>query len=205
MLKIDQKIVSQRIVEETPAPKEQEPARLEPYTRPRVVEGRTYKLKIPTQENALYVTINDVVMDDGTRRPIEIFLNSKNMQNFQWITALTRLVSSIFRQPLDFAFMIEELKSVFDPTGGHFLPNGGGLCPSVVANIGLIIEDHCKHIGLIETPELDDSTKAHLEKKAEQAKEQGVKGTKCPKCGEMAMVRMDNCETCLSCAWSKCG
>lgn len=206
MVKIDQKIVGVSVSKEPAKKKEEQPLpKWEPFARPGTVSGKTYKIKPPTYSDALYITINDIELPDGTRRPIEMFLNSKNMESFQWIVALTKLVSAIFRQPGDFLFMIEELKGVFDPKGGHFLPNGGGLCPSVVAHIGLIIEEHCTGLGLIEKPHLDEGQKELIDKKRAEADERGIKGTECPKCHAMAMVRLDNCETCLECGWSKCG
>jgi hypothetical protein len=54
----------------------------EGITRPEDIAGRTYKIKLPNEEHATYVTINDVVLNQGTRneeiRPFEIFINSKN-------------------------------------------------------------------------------------------------------------------------------
>jgi len=66
----------------------------EQIERPEVLVGSTYKIKSPLFEHALYVTINDIVLNQGTahesRRPFEIFINSKNMDHFQWVVAITR-------------------------------------------------------------------------------------------------------------------
>jgi len=32
------------------------------------------------------------------RRPFEVFINSKNLDHFQWIVALTRVISAVFRK-----------------------------------------------------------------------------------------------------------
>jgi formylmethanofuran:tetrahydromethanopterin formyltransferase len=94
----------------------------EPLSRPEKLVGNTYKINTPVTEHALYITINDVVMNEGTpqehRRPFEIFINSKNMDHFQWIVALTRVMSAVFRKGGDVTFLVEELHSVFDPSGG---------------------------------------------------------------------------------------
>src|SRR4249920_1165835 len=130
----------------------------EKVERPDTLIGATYKIKSPLFEHALYVTINDIVLNQGTeyemRRPFEIFINSKNMDHFQWIVALTRIMSAVFRKGGDVTFLVEELKAVFDPRGGYFKA-GGVYMPSLVAELGAIIEQHLKSIGLMHDPELD--------------------------------------------------
>jgi hypothetical protein len=130
----------------------------EKVERPETLVGATYKIKSPLFEHALYVTINDIVLNMGTeyelRRPFEIFINSKNMDHFQWIVALTRIMSAVFRKGGDVTFLVEELKAVFDPRGGYFKA-GGVYMPSIVAELGAIIEQHLKSIGLLHDPELD--------------------------------------------------
>ncbi|HEX6832298.1 MAG TPA: NrdJb [Rudaea sp.] len=130
----------------------------EKVERPDTLIGATYKIKSPLFEHALYVTINDIVLNPGTehelRRPFEIFINSKNMDHFQWIVALTRIMSAVFRKGGDVTFLVEELKAVFDPRGGYFKA-GGVYMPSIVAELGAIVEQHLKMIGLLHDPELD--------------------------------------------------
>ncbi|MEK0325728.1 MAG: hypothetical protein QQN63_08490, partial [Nitrosopumilus sp.] len=69
----------------------------ESIQRPELLSGTTYKIKSPTSDHALYVTINDLTLNAGTEheviRPFEIFVNSKNMEQFQWVVALTRVIS----------------------------------------------------------------------------------------------------------------
>ena len=50
----------------------------QPLDRPDVIEDRTYKIIWPDSDHAIYITVNDDVQD-GRRRPFEIFINSKNM------------------------------------------------------------------------------------------------------------------------------
>jgi hypothetical protein len=129
----------------------------EQLERPERLIGATYKIKSPLFEHALYVTINDMVLNEGTeyelRRPFEIFINSKSMDHFQWIVALTRIMSAVFRKGGDVTFLVEEMKAVFDPRGGYF-KSGGVYMPSIVAEIGAVVEDHLKQIGLILDPEI---------------------------------------------------
>src|ERR1700744_2530622 len=203
----------------------------EKVERPDTLIGATYKIKSPLFEHALYVTINDIVLNPGTehelRRPFEIFINSKNMDHFQWIVALTRITSAVFRKGGDVTFLVEEMKAVFDPRGGYFKA-GGVYMPSIVAEIGTVIEQHMKMIGLIHDPEMDESTKrliaekrAAYEAAANPAPKQGVTEAAKPaaesstgfppgatmvgKGNPPALVLMDGCQTCLNCGYSKCG
>ena len=134
----------------------------ESVERPAVLIGATYKIKSPLVEHALYVTVNDIVLNAGTphelRRPFEVFINSKNMDHFQWIVALTRIMSAVFRKGGDVTFLVEELKAVFDPRGGYFKA-GGVYMPSIVAEIGCVIETHLKTIGLLHDPEMSAEQK----------------------------------------------
>jgi hypothetical protein len=134
----------------------------ESVERPDTLVGSTFKIKSPLFEHALYVTINDIVLNAGTaheqRRPFEIFINSKNMDHFQWIVALTRIMSAVFRKGGDVTFLVEEMKAVFDPRGGYF-KSGGVYMPSIVAEIGTVVEQHMKNIGMIHDPEMDEATR----------------------------------------------
>jgi hypothetical protein len=203
----------------------------ESVERPETLIGSTFKIKSPLFEHALYVTINDIVLNLGTphelRRPFEIFINSKNMDHFQWIVALTRILSAVFRKGGDVTFIVEELKAVFDPRGGYF-KSGGVYMPSIVAEIGAVIEQHMKNIGLIHDPEMDDATRRLIADKRAAYESASAKkntdvgagaasssetessgfppgATLCAKCNTQALVLMDGCQTCLNCGYSKCG
>jgi hypothetical protein len=190
----------------------------EPLSRPDKLVGNTYKVKTPVTEHALYITINDIVLHEGTpqehRRPFEIFINSKNMEHFQWIVALTRVMSAVFRKGGDVTFLVEELHSVFDPNGGYF-KKGGKYIPSLVAEIGEVVEQHLQEIGMLKKAEPDQHQKKLIEeKKAEylqkQAGETNAEGFPpgaqlCKKCNTKAAIIMDGCLTCLNCGESKCG
>ena len=139
--------------------------------RPEVLVGSTYKIKSPLVEHAMYVTINDIVLNAGTehesRRPFEIFINCKSMDHFQWIVALTRIMSAVFRKGGDVTFLVEEMKAVFDPRGGYFKA-GGVYMPSLIAELGAIVEEHLKSIGMIHDPEMSAAQRALIEEKRRQ-------------------------------------
>jgi len=228
--KIDKKIVAFKVVkdeeeavEDVPTAPEREIMH-ENVERPEMLLGSTYKIKTPLSEHALYVTINDVILNQGTdheaRQPYEIFINSKSMDQFQWVVALTRVISAVFRKGGDVCFLVEELKAVFDPQGGYF-KKGGKFMPSLVAEIGESIESHMKMIGLIK----DDGPSAHQQKimdekraEYEQKHSKAVQNCDddcdtsfpegsqlCKKCNTKASILMDGCMTCLNCGDSKCG
>ena len=190
----------------------------EPLGRPDQITGSTYKVKTPVTEHALYITINDIVMNEGTpqehRRPFEIFINSKNMEHFQWIVALTRVMSAVFRKGGDITFLVEELESVFDPNGGYY-KKGGKYIPSLVAELGQVVEQHLKNIGMLKSKVPDehqeqliqDKKKEYLEKNSQGLDENGFPkdAQLCHKCSTKAAIMMDGCLTCLSCGESKCG
>ena len=144
-MKISKKITSYKVKAEQleQSPVGQLPTMNETVERPDFLIGSTYKVKTPQSEHALYITINDVVLD-GVHHPYEIFINSKNMDQFQWIIALTRVISAVFRKGGEINFLVDELKGVFDPKGGWF-KKGGVFMPSLVAEIGFVIEKHLKY------------------------------------------------------------
>jgi hypothetical protein len=209
MVNIEQKIVGVALV--GPAAPAVPPCVHEGMERPEVLPGTTYRIKTPLSEHALYVTINDVVLSDGSRRPFEVFINSKAMDHFQWIVALTRIMSAVFRKGGEVAFLVDELRSVFDPKGGYF-KKGGKFMPSLVAEIGDVLEVHLRALGLV-ADDKDPHVEAFLEEKRREvsAAELGIKlvevpgATLCPKCREVAVRVVDGCSTCLSCGDSKCG
>lgn len=212
---------------QTTTPAEQEVADVihmhEKVMRPEILKGYTYKVSTPdhVSEHSLYITINDIILNPGTEheleRPFEVFINSKNMEHFQWIVALTRIISAVFRKGGDVTFLVEELKSVFDPRGGYW-KKGGTFMPSLVGEIGDVIEQHLVKIGLMHAPELDEHQKQLIEEKrkefaltptpADDQEEESSfpeQAQLCKKCSVKAAIVMDGCLTCLNCGDSKCG
>jgi hypothetical protein len=192
----------------------------EKLERPEMLIGSTYKVKTPVSDHAMYVTINDIVLNEGTkheqRRPFEIFINSKNLDHYQWIVALTRIMSAVFRKGGDVTFLVDELKAVFDPRGGYWQP-GGKFMPSIIAELGHIVEKHLIEIGLLKAIGLSEHQEKFIADKRAEFKALGVQkdafaetsfpegAQLCTKCSTAAAVMLDGCMTCLNCGYSKCG
>jgi len=178
--------------------KVEKPADVVPSTelteRPDVLEGSTYKVKMGG-DPAFYVTITDILEDD-LRRPFEVFINTKNPEHIAWSSALTRMVSAIFRRPHDSSFVVEELKNVFDPKGGGWW--NGKYRPSVVAAIGQVIEDHMIYIGYLDAPE---TATPEPEAEAPVVKFPSL----CPQCQGSHYKHEGGCTSCGDCGYSSCG
>jgi hypothetical protein len=221
-IRIEKKITAYEVGQDEPEKPESNVVHMhEKLERPEELRGSTYKIKTPLTEHALYVTINDIVLNAGTEhqkyRPFEIFINSKSMDHFQWVVALTRVISAVFRKGGDVTFLVEELRSVFDPRGGYF--KRGKYTPSLVAELGDVIECHLRSIGLIATEELDEHQKtliankraefenrnASIEEASDTSSEFPPEAQLCNKCMTKAAIKMDGCMTCLNCGDSKCG
>ncbi|GBE43568.1 ribonucleoside-diphosphate reductase NrdZ [bacterium BMS3Bbin10] len=169
----------------------------EPLQRDPSLPGFTYKLKWPDSDHAIYVTVNDIIQD-GRRRPFEIFINSKNLEHYAWTVALTRMISAVFRRGGDVSFVVEELKAVFDPRGGQWME--GRYVPSLLAAIGGIIERHMIDTGFIAPAQSFAPEGAHDGAVVEQMKDLRY----CPKCAQAALVFQEGCHTCRNCGFSKC-
>jgi ribonucleoside-diphosphate reductase alpha chain len=141
--------------------------------RDQVLDGKTYKLKWAGIPHAFYVTINNTAQG----QPFEIFINTQNVESQSWITALTRMISAVFRHGGDVSFVPQELMNIHDPKGGAWVD--GEFVPSLMAAIGRIVAKHMDQtIGTGET---------------------------CSDCGENAVIYTGGCYTCTSCGHSKCG
>jgi ribonucleoside-diphosphate reductase alpha chain len=171
-----------------------------PLDRPAELEGLTYKVRWPDLDHAFYITINDV-MEGGRRRPFEIFINSKNMEHYAWTVALTRMISVVFRRGGDVAFVVEELKAVFDPRGGQWME--GRYVPSLLAAIGEVIERHMIEIGFLAREEriVNEAQRAVA---AEIAAVGGARVRRCPRWSTPGFVRFEGCDTCMACGYSRC-
>jgi ribonucleoside-diphosphate reductase alpha chain len=185
----------------------------QPLQREPVLEGLTYKLRWPSSDHAIYITINDI-NQAGRRRPFEIFINSKNLEHYAWTVALTRMISAIFRRGGDVTFVVEELKAVFDPQGGQWI--NGRYVPSLLAAIGGIVETHMLRIGFL-APSPEDARLAEpFAMAASQDRAVGstpeggsagplARGRICPRCNHPALHHREGCWVCNNCSYSKCG
>ncbi|HMA13184.1 MAG TPA: adenosylcobalamin-dependent ribonucleoside-diphosphate reductase, partial [Kiloniellaceae bacterium] len=170
----------------------------DPLARPEVLPGRSYKLRWPDSEHALYITINDIIQD-GRRRPFEVFINSKNMEHYAWTLALTRMISAVFRRGGDVSFVVEELKAVFDPRGGAWME--GRYVPSLLAAIGGVIERHMIDIGFLQPRE---AAVGEEQRAVVNLGNADTRFAQCPKCGGASLIRQEGCDLCTSCGYSKC-
>lgn len=163
--------------------------------RPEELTGRTYKTK--WQEYAYYITINEYVDEDGNSRPFEVFINTKDASHQEWIMALTRSISAIFRRGGDFMFIIKELQEVHSSVGGAWV--GKKYVPSLVALIGSVLEDHLTkyHSSILG---LD-----HLEDEVIKSISSNIVAETCPKCQVPTLLSKEGCKLCLSCGFSTCG
>ncbi|WP_083901156.1 adenosylcobalamin-dependent ribonucleoside-diphosphate reductase [Azospirillum sp. B4] len=176
-----------------------------PLDRPEALVGATYKVRWPGSDHALYITINDIVIEEG-RRPFEVFINSKNMEHYAWTVALTRMISAVFRRGGDVAFVVEELKAVFDPRGGQWMK--GRYVPSLLAAIGEVIERHMLETGFLLRPSGLPSVAdgpADTPSPPGKGTENRAAPTQCPRCGQATLTHQEGCDTCLSCGYSRCG
>ena len=192
---------------------------MKPLEREGVLSGFTYKLRWPGSDHALYITINDIERDHAEgvsstrrRRPFEVFINTKNLEHYAWTVALTRMISAIFRRGGDVAFVVEELKAIFDPQGGQWV--GGRYVPSLLAAIGQVIEEHMIRTGFLSPPRVPGSeTEAERRVEAvgvlraevlQAASGQAGAGRVCPRCGSRSLHRREACWVCSACDYSKC-
>ena len=193
----------------------------QPFVRPEKLIGATYKISPPIIEDSIYITINDHIFPDGTVRPVELFISSKNMASFQWVSLISRTVSALLRQPGPFpAYVIDEFLETYDPHGSYFIPGGKGQANSIAAHIGMVFKWHCTELGLIDKPKLGDAAKKVIEEKtkkyleatnpSDSKSEESTSKTilpgakECPKCREMTLIKMDGCDQCVECGHSKC-
>jgi ribonucleoside-diphosphate reductase alpha chain len=160
--------------------------------------GATYKLRWPDSEHAMYVTINDIEQE-GVRRPFEVFVNSKNLEHYAWVVALTRMISAVFRRGGEVAFVAEELKQVFDPRGGQW--SNGRYIGSLVAAIGEIIERHMLETGFLVR---EEAPAKRLSVTSSGAAPATQLGPLCPRCSQPGLVHEAGCLSCVHCGWSKC-
>jgi len=180
--------------------------------RPKVLTGETYKLKWPNEPHAFYITFTDKVdMKTGQRRPFEVFINSKNVEHYQWIVALTRMVSAVFRRGGNVSFVAGELREVFDPKGGAWM--NGSYVPSLLAAIGNIVADHMTAIGYGDFKGAivdQERSGGPITVEVHVAGQTGPEAVmpprhQCKDCGSFNLKQEGGCEVCKDCGSSKCG
>lgn len=168
--------------------------------RPEALSATVYKIKFGLNE-ATYLTVSDIEDGQGGVRPFEIFLRSTNPEHDEWMTALARMVSAIFRRPHPAGFVAEELRQIVSPaTGGHWGPRG--YQPSLVAAIGLKLKEHMDAGGVSRPVRVPDALTAPY---GEGQPETTPTGKRCASCHGYNVKVESGCETCIDCGHSKCG
>ena len=175
--------------------------------RPEVVDAKVYKLKSAFVKNSVFITLS-YVEDENDVRPIEIFINSKDLTRAPEYVVLTRLVSAIFRRSNDPMFILEELQGLFDPNGGTY--KEGKYYHSFYAEIADVIERFFFDVGILERPEPMPKEDNGLQKKMVHAKEEGNSGNLlfriCNECNNRTLKTENGCDICMDpeCGYSKC-
>ena len=196
----------------TSKPKKKEPQKqvnsFSNNLRPEVVDAKVYKLKSAFVKNSVFITLS-YVKDESCIRPIEIFINSKDLTRAPEYVVLTRLVSAIFRRSNDPMFILEELQGIFDPNGGTF--KEGKYYHSFYAEIADVIERFFFDVGIMERPDahpVEDNGPA--EKPIVLAKDEGNAGNTefriCTECNNRTLKTENGCDICMDpeCGYSKC-
>ncbi len=183
--------------------------------RPKKLDGKTYALKSQLLKSTLYITINNIDEGEGVR-PFEIFFNTRDTAKFVELQIITRLISAIFRRSESAVFIVDELKAVANPENtGYFRPPRDGemkgmYIPSIFYEIGEIIEEHLKSLG-VQDPRLyrsqEESLFDGLKEQYDIESTTLIKpvGKRCPQCHEETLTREAGCDICHNCGYSKCG
>jgi len=182
--------------------------------RPEVVEAKVYKLKSAFIKNSVFITLGYINLDNVIR-PIEIFINSKDLTRAPEYVVLTRLISAIFRRSPNPYFILEELRGIFDPNGGSF--KSGKYYHSFYAEIADVIEQFFFDVGILEPPERlpesDNGPQPEPQQKVSgnrtNRKSAAVPNQQfkiCPDCNNTTLKIENGCDICIDpdCGYSKC-
>ena len=120
---------------------------------PEVNSSRTYRIQPPEEGSPIFITITNATNVDGSIRPHDIFINSKNLDHYQWMTAITSLSSMVFKSGTPPEHVSATLQEVFNPAGGYFSQKS--YVPSIVADIGRTIDRHIQETCLQDLAHLD--------------------------------------------------
>ena len=177
--------------------------------RPEVVNAKVYKVKSAFVKNAVFITLSYVDTHSG-REPIEIFINSKDLNRSAEYVVLTRLISAIFRRASDPMFILEELHGIHDPNGGSF--KDGKYYHSFYAEVADVIERFFYDVNIIEKKEDNISPLSKTKKEpvlvSNQLDEKENNINKefriCPTCSSKSLKMENGCDMCVECGYSKC-
>ena len=171
--------------------------------RPEVVDAKVYQVKSAFIKNSVFVTLSFIQHEDRIR-PIEIFINSKDLTRAPEYVVLTRLISAIFRRSPNPMFILEELQGIFDPNGGSF--KEGKYYHSFYAEIADVIERFFFDVGIIDKPqEMTINNDGQI--KPPEIINNNSENTAfkiCPDCDSKTLKTENGCDSCMACGYSKC-
>lgn len=193
-------------------------------TRPYVVDAKVYKVKSAFVKNSVFITLSYIETDLG-RRPIEIFINSKDLNRAPEYVVLTRLISAIFRRATNPMFILEELQGIHDPNGGSF--KDGKYYHSFYAEVAETIEKFFFDVGIMKEKKdenIDNTlSEGDLNIPKQTDDENLIKVIKepltssnfenkmmnaafriCPSCSSKSLKTENGCDSCVECGYSKC-
>lgn len=170
--------------------------------RPPALDARVYKLKSGFINNALYITVS-YLKENGNNRPFEVFINTKDLSKAPEYAVLTRLISAIFRRGGDTTFILEELRSIYDPNGGMY--KEGKYVPSLYSEIADLMETAFIDLGVMEEKDGREEKGKLISKNTTD--EINIALLKiCPKCNRKSLMLTNGCFQCVEqdCLYSKC-
>jgi len=176
--------------------------------RPAIVNAKVYKLKSGFVKHSVYITLG-YIEQNGKKRPIEVFLNSKDLTKIPEYAVLTRLISAIFRKSADPTFILEELTSIYDPNGGYH--RNGKFIHSFYSEVADVIERFLIEIGIVkkETKQPATQTITIAEDPVEDTPQRNIANMEfqiCPDCSDRSVKMENGCLNCVNpdCGYSKC-
>ena len=174
----------------------------EVMTRPDVVDAKVYKLKSAFVKKSVFITLS-YTEENGQKRPIEIFINSKDLSRSHEYVMLTRLISAVFRRDADVMFILEELQGILDPEGGRF--KEGNYYQSLYAEIAEVIESFFYDVGILKTR---SESMLHNDGQQQESKSASMDVNNnfkiCPTCSNQTLKVENGCDVCIQCGYSKC-
>ena len=172
--------------------------------RPDELEGRTYRIKVGDQKS-VYLTVNDMIEDNGETRPFEIFLRSGDTTHDEWMVAIARTVSAIMRRPYGARFVAEGFKRIHSPTTGGFMHGGGGYQPSILAAIGTKLLQHMDDKVIVGPLVPMDGILPVVPESSITPPRTKPTGPACAACGSFNIKHESGCSSCIDCGNSSCG
>ena len=173
-------------------------------TRPDVVDAKVYKLKSAFVKKSVFITLS-YTEENNQKRPVEIFINSKDLSRSHEYVMLTRLISAVFRRDADVMFILEELQGILDPEGGRF--KEGNYYQSLYAEIAEVIENFFYDVGILKAPTetvLNNDGNQKMEQVAESLIDANNNFKICPACSNKTLKVENGCDVCIQCGYSKC-